>query len=110
MAEPALDTADGQLSEMSWSAFRAPLVPRAHYRAVADACSRPPIASRVTRSVSSSVNGSCVATRNFTLGASEAKGLTSEGKTWRRHRRIMAPAFDHRRVFSTALVTGAGRL
>jgi len=32
--------------------------PRAHYQAAADACSKPPIASRVTSSVSSSVNGS----------------------------------------------------
>jgi cytochrome P450 len=28
--------------------------------------------------------------------------LTSEGETWRRHRRIMAPAFDHRSIVSYA--------
>jgi len=28
--------------------------------------------------------------------------LTSEGETWRRHRRIMAPAFDHRSIMSYA--------
>jgi cytochrome P450 len=28
--------------------------------------------------------------------------LTSEGKTWRRHRRIMAPAFDHRSIIGYA--------
>jgi cytochrome P450 len=30
--------------------------------------------------------------------------LTSEGETWRRHRRIMAPAFDHRSIVSYAPV------
>jgi hypothetical protein len=28
--------------------------------------------------------------------------LTSEGETWRRHRRIMAPAFDHRSIIGYA--------
>src|SRR5580692_12176624 len=28
--------------------------------------------------------------------------LTSEGETWRRHRRIMAPAFDHRSIVGYA--------
>jgi cytochrome P450 len=28
--------------------------------------------------------------------------LTSEGETWRRHRRIMAPSFDHRSIMSYA--------
>jgi hypothetical protein len=28
--------------------------------------------------------------------------LTSEGETWRRHRRIMAPAFDHRSILGCA--------
>jgi cytochrome P450 len=28
--------------------------------------------------------------------------LTSEGETWRRHRRIMSPAFDHRSIVSYA--------
>ena len=28
--------------------------------------------------------------------------LTSEGEVWRRHRRIMAPAFDHRSILSYA--------
>jgi cytochrome P450 len=33
--------------------------------------------------------------------------LTSEGETWRRHRRIMAPAFDHRSIASYApVITG----
>jgi cytochrome P450 len=30
--------------------------------------------------------------------------LTSEGETWRRHRRIMSPAFDHRSIVSYAPV------
>ncbi len=30
--------------------------------------------------------------------------LTSEGETWRRHRRIMAPAFDHRSIIGYALI------
>src|SRR5215469_6850111 len=33
--------------------------------------------------------------------------LTSEGETWRRHRRIMAPAFDHRSIAGYApVITG----
>ncbi len=33
--------------------------------------------------------------------------LTSEGETWRRHRRIMAPAFDHRSIIGYApIITG----
>src|SRR6204780_1222861 len=37
------------------------------------------------------------------------KGLiTSEGETWRRHRRTMSPAFDHRSIASfTPIMTGA---
>ena len=39
------------------------------------------------------------------------KGLiTSEGETWRRHRRIMSPAFDHRSIESyTSIMTGAAQ-
>jgi cytochrome P450 len=39
------------------------------------------------------------------------KGLiTSEGKTWRQHRRIMSPAFDHRSIVSyTPIMTGAAQ-
>lgn len=34
--------------------------------------------------------------------------ITSEGETWRRHRRIMSPAFDHRSIASyTSIMTGA---
>jgi len=34
--------------------------------------------------------------------------LTSEGETWRRHRRIMAPAFDHRSIIGyTPIITEA---
>ena len=39
--------------------------------------------------------------------------LTSEGETWRRHRRIMAPAFDHRSIIGYAPIiteVTAGRL
>lgn len=36
--------------------------------------------------------------------------ITSEGQTWRRHRRIMSPAFDHRSIASyTPLMTDAAR-
>jgi cytochrome P450 len=40
------------------------------------------------------------------------KGLiTSEGQTWRRHRRTMAPAFDHRSIASyVPIMTGAAQL
>ncbi len=39
------------------------------------------------------------------------KGLiTSEGETWRRHRRTIAPAFDHRSIASyTPIMTGAAQ-
>ncbi len=39
------------------------------------------------------------------------KGLiTSEGETWRRHRRIMSPAFDHRSIAAYAsIITGAAQ-
>src|SRR6202142_1089806 len=39
------------------------------------------------------------------------KGLiTSEGETWRQHRRTMAPSFDHRSIASYApVMTGAAR-
>src|SRR5260370_8980782 len=39
------------------------------------------------------------------------KGLiTSEGETWRRHRRTMSPAFDHRSIESYApIMTGAAQ-
>src|SRR6202045_3160833 len=39
------------------------------------------------------------------------KGLiTSEGETWRRHRRTMSPAFDHRSIASYApVMTGAAQ-
>jgi cytochrome P450 len=38
--------------------------------------------------------------------------LTSEGETWRRHRRIMAPAFDHRSIagYAPIMVEVAGHL
>src|SRR5258707_6721374 len=36
--------------------------------------------------------------------------ITSEGETWRRHRRTMSPAFDHRSIVSYApLMTGAAQ-
>jgi cytochrome P450 len=36
--------------------------------------------------------------------------ITSEGETWRRHRRIMSPAFDHRSIASyTSIMSGAAR-
>jgi cytochrome P450 len=36
--------------------------------------------------------------------------ITSEGETWRRHRRIMSPAFDHRSIASyTPIMTGAAQ-
>jgi cytochrome P450 len=36
--------------------------------------------------------------------------ITSEGETWRRHRRIMSPAFDHRSIVSyTSIMTGAAQ-
>jgi len=36
--------------------------------------------------------------------------ITSEGETWRRHRRIMSPAFDHRSILSyTSIMSGAAR-
>src|SRR5271165_3997055 len=36
--------------------------------------------------------------------------ITSEGETWRRHRRIMSPAFDHRSIASYApIMTGAAQ-
>src|SRR3984957_14923461 len=36
--------------------------------------------------------------------------ITSEGETWRRHRRIMSPAFDHRSIASyTSIMTGAAQ-
>ena len=36
--------------------------------------------------------------------------ITSEGETWRRHRRIMSPAFDHRSIVSYApIMTGAAQ-
>src|SRR5277367_5866882 len=36
--------------------------------------------------------------------------ITSEGETWRRHRRIMSPAFDHRSIASySPIMTGAAQ-
>ena len=36
--------------------------------------------------------------------------ITSEGETWRRHRRIMSPAFDHRSIVSySSIMTGAAQ-
>lgn len=36
--------------------------------------------------------------------------ITSEGETWRRHRRTMSPAFDHRSIVSYAsIITGAAQ-
>jgi cytochrome P450 len=36
--------------------------------------------------------------------------ITSEGETWRRHRRIMSPAFDHRSIVSyTSIMSEAAR-
>jgi cytochrome P450 len=36
--------------------------------------------------------------------------ITSEGETWRRHRRVMSPAFDHRSIVSyTSIMTGAAQ-
>jgi cytochrome P450 len=36
--------------------------------------------------------------------------ITSEGETWRRHRRVMSPAFDHRSIASyTSIMTGAAQ-
>src|ERR1700733_592725 len=36
--------------------------------------------------------------------------ITSEGETWRRHRRIMSPAFDHRSIVTyTSIMTGAAQ-
>src|ERR1700720_3500344 len=36
--------------------------------------------------------------------------ITSEGETWRRHRRTMSPAFDHRSIVSYApIMTGAAQ-
>src|ERR1700729_4160784 len=36
--------------------------------------------------------------------------ITSEGETWKRHRRIMSPAFDHRSIVSyTPIMTGAAQ-
>jgi cytochrome P450 len=35
--------------------------------------------------------------------------LTSEGETWRRHRGIMAPAFDHRSIVGYAPINRRGR-
>jgi cytochrome P450 len=36
--------------------------------------------------------------------------ITSEGKTWQRHRRIMSPAFDHRSIVSyTSIMTEAAQ-